>query len=409
MHSSVIPHSRPDNDDIDALHRIGLPDNVGVGHPIVFESEFDPRSTIRIETLQISHQDTKQALSCHGRTHNDDITTTNCRITISDLTFGKSRVLHCQSQICNMTTSHAPHGSHRVSCVHLSAQFSILMESICINKTDNDTIGLPDAYTLSIELEAARSGHWPPHIAHEFGTPTFTDDRQLILSCQFNSIFGKHASRVSVTSGYSSQRETYLTNYFMSVGMSLPEDLNEISLGKASNSSITAVQSNASPCAATHFEPVVPNNMQAIKDAKWSIGASVGRHGSCTQFNRDTSALNIRGAEFNIVKFHDHTSIEDPNGTHYGHGVSGFNCIDATSGIDPTNGQFAEEPNHECKTEKDQTSSRSLRARQKNKVYNLKVLSDRALRREKKQSARGVGEVTYLIPVNQPICLDYFR
>jgi hypothetical protein len=63
----------------------------------------------------------------------------------------------------------------------------------------------------------------------------------------------------------------------------------------------------------------------------------------------------------------------------------------------------------------DQTPSRSLRTREKNKVYNLKVLSDQAIGRDKKQRGRNSnawtneGRVQYVLPTDQPISLDYHR
>lgn len=60
------------------------------------------------------------------------------------------------------------------------------------------------------------------------------------------------------------------------------------------------------------------------------------------------------------------------------------------------------------------TPSRSLRVREKHKVYNLKVLSDQAQGKERKRRARGntassEGRISYLLPTDQPVCLDYHR
>lgn len=63
----------------------------------------------------------------------------------------------------------------------------------------------------------------------------------------------------------------------------------------------------------------------------------------------------------------------------------------------------------------DQTPSRSLRAREKNKVYNLKALSDKARGKDPKNRERngvnggGEGRVQYMLPSDQPVALDFYR
>src|SRR5699024_3449686 len=63
----------------------------------------------------------------------------------------------------------------------------------------------------------------------------------------------------------------------------------------------------------------------------------------------------------------------------------------------------------------DQTPSRSLRTREKSKNYNLKLLSDQAQGRERRRRARSAshtaheGRVQYLLPSDQPVCLDFYR
>ncbi|KAJ2964539.1 hypothetical protein NQ176_g10781 [Zarea fungicola] len=82
-----------------------------------------------------------------------------------------------------------------------------------------------------------------------------------------------------------------------------------------------------------------------------------------------------------------------------------INAINGTNGHPRTDDE---------QTEGERTPSRSLRTRERNKIYNLKVLSDQARGKERKQrsdagSTAIEGRVTYLLPSDQPVSLDCHR
>ncbi|KEY64448.1 hypothetical protein S7711_05266 [Stachybotrys chartarum IBT 7711] len=434
--SSVASHPLSDDDDDDDMappqkrRRISTPSPADLDQLIASPRASDSRPTMRIDVSRIFHQDTKK-IKLYNRSapQDDDVKTkANCRITISDLTTSPPRVLHCQSQLCDITTSQNPFGPHRIARVHLPAPFFVPEESICVNRVDNDMFDFADAYALNIELEAAGSGQWPPLEMQDLGISSSTprnpgSTRQWVLSCQFNSIFGKVKSRMNVTSGRSPQRETQPTQYLMDVDVRHTSGFQALKrLETGSKACITAVDPDAPPYATTQFEPGLINDTHAIDHETRAVSVPSG----IVELNGEVNGINgthdIDGADdVTVVNgIHDlsgSNGLSSADSTNSAHNVNGLHELKAVNGINGINGHLHDEAvhDHDEELEGDQTPSRALRAREKNKVYNLKVLSDQARGREKKRRAKDApiveieGKITYLLPANQPVCLDYFR
>lgn len=335
--------------------RLSSPDSLNVDHLIASPQTSDSRSALRVEVLKISHKDSKKVRSHHAHHVPREVTPTkaSCRIIISELSSGYPRVIHCQSQVCDLTTFKNPVGPHRVVRVDLPRPFFIPQESILINRVDDDKFDLADAYDITVQLEAAHDGHWPPLDSSDFGVPPASSSlssapgKAWVLSSHFDKIFGRLKSPLSLSAGYSVHEPPVHTDYVVDI------DLRWTAGFKA----LKRLEGGAMPC----INAVDPDSDPFVDDLfSPSINGGINGH------HMDESSVEID---------------ED--------------------GMDGLDGA--------------QTPSRALRTREKNKVYNLKVLSDQAQGRERKRRARAhhlstnEGRVSYLLPSDQPICLDLYR
>ncbi|KAK5988687.1 hypothetical protein PT974_10173 [Cladobotryum mycophilum] len=341
--------------------RISSPDSLDVDHLVASPKTSDSRPALRIEVLRVLHKDSKKVRSPpNSSIPRDANTKASCRITISDLSSGRPRVLHCQSQVCNLEIFKNPVGPHRIARICLPRPFYIPEESMLINRPDDGKFDLSDSYEILIELEAAHEGPWPPLDSTDFGIPSaplnpaLPYGRTWILSSRYDSIFGKLKSPLSISSGYPSQRLARQTDYVMDVDLGWTSGFKALRrLEKGSMPCINAIDPDTDPFTDDVFGPPLHGAINGTNDANGTNGAD-GNH------------------------------------------------------VDELPLEMEEEP------EGAQTPSRSLRTRE-NKVYNLKVLSDQAQGKERKRRARGThapaseGRVNYLLPSDQPVCLDYFR
>ncbi|KAF7543772.1 hypothetical protein G7Z17_g10466 [Cylindrodendrum hubeiense] len=335
--------------------RLSSPDSFDIDHLIASPRASENRNTLRIEVLKVFHKDSKKVRSYQNSVVPRDILTTkgSCRITIFDVSSTWDRVLHCQSQVCDITTYKNPVGPHRVARIDLPHPFFVPQESILINRLDEDAHSYSESYKLVIELEAAHDGPWPPLESHDFGIPvgdqgplSDSPKRHWVMSSEFPQVYGRIKNPLSLTAGYHPQRPTRQTDYVMDVDLRWTTGFRALKrLEKGSMACITAIDPDAEAYTTGRFEP-----------------------------NLD----------------------DEPNGV---------------------NGHAHEDSSHELEDELegDQTPSRSLRVREKNKVYNLKVLSDQAQGKERKRRARAAqataseGRVTYYLPTDQPVSLDFYR
>ncbi|KND92526.1 hypothetical protein TOPH_02616 [Tolypocladium ophioglossoides CBS 100239] len=354
MHKGSHPRDGGDGPRPAKRRRLSSPDSFDLDHLIASPRTSESGSMLRIEVLKILHKDSKKVKTYQSSTVPRDVLATKarCRITILDVSCGSSKVLHCQSQICDLTTYKNPVGPHRLARVDLPRPFYVPHESILINRPDDGRFDASDSYQLLVELEAANGVCWPPLDSHDFGIstgsvyPPWGSSQYWVMSSRFDKVVGRLKHPLNLSPTYPSDQSTFQTNYVMDVDLRWASGFRAFRLlDKESKPCINARDPDVDPYADANFEHP-------------SDGAINGINGHA---NGETS--------------HD---LED---------------------------EFAG----------DQTPSRSLRTREKAKVYNLKVLSDQAQGRERKKrgrsasSAANEGRVQYLLPSDQPVCLDCFR
>ncbi|TWU75619.1 hypothetical protein ED733_006892 [Metarhizium rileyi] len=349
-----LPHGESDDGPPAKRRRISSPDSLDVDHLVASPHLSESGSTLRIEVLKFLHKDSKRVKSYQGTTVPRDIFTTKarCKVSMFDMSSGTPQVLHCQSQICDLTTFKNPVGPYRIARVDLPRPFFIPRESMLVNRPDDGTFDLSDAYQLLVELEAGNATRWPPLDEQDLGIPPQSSyppwgtARHWILSSTFDSVFGRLKSPVSLSARDPSEQSSYQTNYVMDIDLRWT----------AGFRALRRLEKGSMPCI-TAIDPDVD------------------------MFN--DNAISYPG-EFGAIGVNGHANDES---------------------LHDQDDEFAG----------DQTPSRSLRAREKNKIYNLKVLSDQAIGKERKQRGRhssmetNEGRVQYLLPSDQPISLDYHR
>jgi hypothetical protein len=409
---SSAPESKASSHDDDAggappnkRRRISSPGLTTVDHLVASPRVSDRRSTLRVEVLKIFHQDTKKAKSLQRTTPSSDVSITeaNCRLTISDVSSGRARVLHCQSQICEVKTSPNPHGPYSVSRIDLPTPFYVPEESVFINRPDDNEFDFSDSYVISVELEPAKGSRWPPLELHDLGagssvSPASDSSRLCTLSCEAKQLFGRLKPPVILSQGHFPHASTHVTQYLMEIDAKWTSGFQALKrLDKGSKACITAV------------DPDAPEDLEETPESEPAPVAI----DHALPVNGIVSPTSING----VNGIHEHNEI---NGTPVRNGA-GVNGIHETNGINGLDKHTSEEVTHDQEDEPEEgsTPSRALRTREKNKVYNLKVLSDQAQGREKKRRARDAhlaaeiaeieGRVTYLLPPDQPVCLDYYR
>ncbi|KAI5457264.1 hypothetical protein BGZ63DRAFT_364579 [Mariannaea sp. PMI_226] len=346
--------------------RMSSPDSLVMEDLIASPGGSQTRPTLRIEVFKVLHKDSKKVRAFQSAIQARDVLTTKgrCRITVYDMTTSCHRVLHCESQACDIFTYKNPVGPHRIARIELPRAFYVPEESILVNRIDENVVDFPDVCKLVVQLESASKGQWPPLETHDFGIPAGdqgpladTPKRQWIMTSEFTEIFGRCRKPVHLSSSQRPDETLRLTDYIMDVDLSWSSGFRAYRrIEKGSLPCITAIDPEAEIYATQRFEPHLEPNFD-----------------------------------------------DELNG--------------ATNGI---NGHYHEDnSSHEAEDdmmmEGDQTPSRSLRVRESNKIYNLKVLSDQAQGRERKRRARAgqattsEGRVTYFLPTDQPVALDSYR
>ncbi|KAL7823579.1 hypothetical protein V8C26DRAFT_124426 [Trichoderma gracile] len=346
---------RLDHDDSPPLkrRRLSSPGSNDADRLLASPRASDSRSALKIEVFKIAHKDSKKVRSYQAYGVPREVTPTkaSCRITIYELGSGYTRPLHCQSQVCDLTTFKNPVGPHRVARIALPRPFYIPQESLLINRADDNTFDLADSYRIVVELEATHDESWPPLDASDFGIPACSSlssapGRAWVLSSQCEQIYGSLKSPLTLSAGHSAHGPEVHTDYVMDIDLRWESGFRALKhLDKGSKPCINAVDPDS--------DPFLDHPIN-------------GRNPGINGHHVDESSVEI-----------DDEGLDGPEGA--------------------------------------QTPSRALRDRKNAKVYNLKVLSDQAQGRERKrrsQSSHGTpseGRVSYLLPPDQPVCLNYYR
>lgn len=400
--------------------------SVDIDQLLAAPDDSEDRPTLRIDVLKVFHKDSKKVRPLQTAVVPLDVLTTKgtCRITVFDVSAGHSRVLHCQSKTCDIKTYKNPIGPHRVARVDMPRPFFIPKDNILINRLDDDSHDFSESYRLLVELEAADNESWPPLEPHDFGIAAGEQGplanpskRHWVMSSEFESVFGRIKNPLRLTAGYHPQRPSRQTDYVMDVDLKWTSGLRPLESNKPC---ITAFDPDSENYTSSRLAPV--NGVQTngvesdhgINDI--GVDAANGVNGIVT--TNSVNGIATTNGVNGIATTNGVNGIATTNGvngivTTNGDGVVG----NGINGVGGPNGNLHEGSSHELDEELDgeHTPTRALRTRGKNKVYNLKVLSDQAQGIERKRRARGShatvveGRVIYYLPVEQPVCLDYFR
>ncbi|KAG5933508.1 hypothetical protein E4U53_000974 [Claviceps sorghi] len=352
-------HQLPHIDDGDDARsakrrRISSPDSFDIDHLIASPRMSESGSTLRIEVLKLLHKDSKKVKSYQGTAPRDVLTSNaRCKVTIFDTSSSPPQVLHCQSQMCDLISFMNPAGPHRIARIDMPRPFFVPHDSILINRPDDGGFDLSDSYQLSIELEAANTPHWPPLSSDDFGIPSET-----------------------LHPPWGSTQHWVLSSKFDSVFGRLKNPLN-----------LSARYPGD--------QPIFQTNYVMDIDLRWTAGFKAFRKLE-------------RGSKHCI------TAV-DPDAANSNEVLSPGRVFPAVNGTQNHTAPTENSKEQDDELAGDQTPSRSLRAREKNKIYNLKVLSDQQLGRDRKQRGRNLndaaseGRVQYVLPTYQPVLLDYYR
>lgn len=162
---------------------------------------------MRIQVLKIVHKDSarvRTGLFGHVPGQFKDVSDSKarCRITISHDRNGVSQPLHVDSQICTVKAYKNLAGLPGMVRIHLPQPFNVPQEKFLVAREDDEVFGLADSYTAEIQLESAGDPNWPP----EFLTSIEDRDRsfsilprrQWVLQATIEDIFQCHRKTVEL-------------------------------------------------------------------------------------------------------------------------------------------------------------------------------------------------------------------
>ncbi|KAF4120953.1 PHD protein [Geosmithia morbida] len=290
-----------------------------------------------------------------------------CRITISDVSFSRPKVLHCQSQSCVIVTFRNPADPHRVARVELPRPFYIPRESLMIKRPDDATYDFGDSYKVLVEIEPTDGIDWPPlNLEDLTGIPSLalasSTTQNWSFSSPFDRLFGRLKAPLSLVTASYMDESTYETDYELDVDLQWSSGTMESGTLEDDSKELVTEDSGVS-----------------VADGHWGEDVSAGdNHQTAAPYENQHGIDDINGGK--------RTPSRGPR-THKNH--------------DGTNG--------------DHTPSRGLRTRGGDKNYNLKTLSDMAHGKQRKPGKSGMpmnidgGRVHYFLPPDEPVCVDGFR
>ncbi|KAI1360059.1 hypothetical protein F5Y08DRAFT_344044 [Xylaria arbuscula] len=128
----------------------------------------DVEKTLRIEVLSITRASPNpRSTNLHygnGSPEKKDIPVikARCRVLVCEWSPEICRVLHCDSQICNFKVFRDSDDVCRTARIYLPAPFQIPKEKLLIERLDGPGHNLGDQYLIRVEIESGGDPQWPP-------------------------------------------------------------------------------------------------------------------------------------------------------------------------------------------------------------------------------------------------------
>lgn len=137
---------------------------------LLSENPDDVEKALRIEVLSITRADTSNPRPANlhygnGSPEKKDIPVikATCRVLVCE--WGRPnlcRVLHCDSQICNFKVFRDSDDICRTARIYLPTPFQIPAGKLLIQRQDGRGFNLGDEYLIRVEIESAGDPKWPP-------------------------------------------------------------------------------------------------------------------------------------------------------------------------------------------------------------------------------------------------------
>lgn len=368
--------------------RVSSPERsaLNIDHLIASPSKSSSEPTLRIELLKLSKRDSKKVRPQFNSVVTPEITTKAiCRMSVFERSQGFDKTVYCHLQECEIVAFKNPAGPNRIARIHLEHPFYVPRRNLQICGSRD----LADSYGILVELESSQySTTWPPLDAADLGV----DDK---LTDESNSsywrvegisseIFGRLKVPVRIRDTSPGHHDPVLTDYDMDLDLRWTSGFQTLRrLEAGSKYCITAI------------DPEQPEQLEQLNGDVDMVDMPL--------INGDT----------------DHT--DSPQSPQPGDDFLNGSLTPSKSiktrdlGDDIFNGIVTPSKRHADSLNGDVTPSRSLRVRGGEKNYNLKKLSDQAhgtQRRRRKpavSTADFEGKVSYFLPSEQPMTLDYFR
>ncbi|KAI0202682.1 hypothetical protein F4808DRAFT_449683 [Astrocystis sublimbata] len=321
----------------------------------------DIEKALRIEVLSITRVDSSNPRPLHygnGSPEKKDIPVikARCRVLICEWGLDICRVLHVDSQICNFKVFRDPDDVCRTARIYLPTPFLIPSEKLLIERQDGRGFTFGDQYLVRVEIESSGDPKWPPMDLlpqNQANEPPDLAPNRWVVSSQIIYEFAKGRSSGKVVINKKKQE--------IPLDMVMDMDL-RWSTSHAAATSVRLGKSvpppeNKTVCVNGPLEPVTNGRVDEKVDPP-------------------PEDEPMAGTETNGVAHEDEEDREEAT-----------------------------------------TPSRHLRTRGKQQNYNLKLLSDKARGKEKKEKKqrklatlnRKSGSVTWAVPLLGEFTLESFH
>ena len=283
-----------------------------------------------------------------------------CRLTIylyKERGFREYRALYSDNQICTIKIVQDGNGAIPMARIYLASPFHVPAEKIYVEREDDKGFGLDECYMIGVELESAGDPRWPP--SELLPRPEAQDGGQ---------------------DGVPDRRKHWVLSTQFLYRFDKHRSTSPVKLRKRPGEDL-------------------PTDLRMDTDLRWSASPTVVTK---LKGGQDDSPPNAKASNLDCA-------LEPLTNGHVNGRVEAL--LDGhMKGASEITMEDEDEP------EEATTPTRSLRHREKNKTYNLKLLSDKARGKEKKERKRRKaaeaearsGQVAWILPSGQRVVLDNF-